>query len=187
MNQKLWEEFLSWPRFSGHRQKEFKVPVPFVFDFLNVIFPLTGFSLCRPVVLDRLVGLVVKASASRAKEPVFESRLRRDFSGSSHTSDLKIGTPVATLPGAWRYRVSTGTGRPGVRVLWLGEVETLICSFILSLAARKIVWVDPFLRYTIACCWDVKQATNNNCGGWLVLPVWLRSWRVFGATSGVNG
>ena len=39
------------------------------------------------------------------------------FSGSSHTSDLKIGTPVATLPGAWRYRVSTGTGRPGVSIL----------------------------------------------------------------------
>ena len=32
--------------------------------------------------------------------------LRRDFSGSSHTSDLKIGTPVATLPSAWHYRVS---------------------------------------------------------------------------------
>ena len=39
------------------------------------------------------------------------------FSGSSHTSDLKIGTPVATLPGAWLYRVSTGTGRPGVSIL----------------------------------------------------------------------
>ena len=25
--------------------------------------------------------------------------------------------PVATLPGAWRYRVSTGTGRPGVSIL----------------------------------------------------------------------
>ena len=34
----------------------------------------------------RLVGLVVKASASRAKDPGFESRLRRDFFGveSSH-------------------------------------------------------------------------------------------------------
>ena len=39
------------------------------------------------------------------------------FSGSSHTSDLKIGTPVATLPGARCYRVSTGTGRPGVSIL----------------------------------------------------------------------
>ena len=30
---------------------------------------------------DRLVGLVVKVSASRAKGPGFESRLRRDFFG----------------------------------------------------------------------------------------------------------
>ena len=30
---------------------------------------------------DRLVGLVVKASASRAEDPRFESRLRRDFFG----------------------------------------------------------------------------------------------------------
>ena len=70
------------------------------------------------------------------------------FSGSSHTSDLKIGTPVATLPGAWRYRVSIGTGQPGVSILWLGEVERLICNFYLSVAAHKIVWADPSLRYT---------------------------------------
>ena len=31
--------------------------------------------------VDRLVGLVVKVSASRAKDPGFESRLRRDFFG----------------------------------------------------------------------------------------------------------
>ena len=60
---------------------------------------------------------MVKASASGAEDPGFESRLRRDFSGSSHTSDFKIGTPVTTLPGAWHYRVSAGTGRPGVSIL----------------------------------------------------------------------
>ena len=31
--------------------------------------------------MDRLVGLVVKASASRAEGPGFESRLRQDFFG----------------------------------------------------------------------------------------------------------
>ena len=56
-------------------------------------------------------------STSRAEDPGFESLLRWDFSGSSHTSDLKIGTPVATLPGAWRCRVSAGTGWPGVCIL----------------------------------------------------------------------
>ena len=59
------------------------------------------------------------------------------FSGSSPTSDFKIGTPVATLPGAWLKRVSTGTGFPSVSIL--GEVESLICNFYLSVAARKIV------------------------------------------------
>ena len=48
-----------------------------------------------PSLLDRLSGLVVKASASGAEDPGFESRLRRDVSGSSHTSDFKIDTPVA--------------------------------------------------------------------------------------------
>ena len=33
------------------------------------------------VFLHCLVGLVVKASASRAEDPGFESRLSRDFSG----------------------------------------------------------------------------------------------------------
>ena len=65
--------------------------------------------------------------------------LRWNFSGS--------GTPVATLPGVWLYKVSAGTGRPGVSILWLGEVERLICNFYLSVAARKIVWADPSLRY----------------------------------------
>ena len=35
----------------------------------------------QPAVFYRLVGLVVKASASRAEGPGFESRLRRDFLG----------------------------------------------------------------------------------------------------------
>ena len=66
---------------------------------------------------NHLTGLVVKASASRAEDPGFESHLRQDFSGSSHTSDLKIGTPVPTLPGTWRYRVSAGTSQPSVSIL----------------------------------------------------------------------
>ena len=59
------------------------------------------------------VGLVVKVSASRAADLQFDARLRHgDFSRLSHTSDLHIGTSVATLPGAWRYRVSTGMVGP---------------------------------------------------------------------------
>ena len=55
----------------------------------------------------RFVSLVLKASALGAEDPEFDSRSRRgDFSASCHTSDLRIDTPVATLPSAWRYRVS---------------------------------------------------------------------------------
>ena len=71
---------------------------------------------------DRLVGVVVRASVSRAEDPGFDSRLRRgDFSWSSHTSELQMSTPMAILTGAWRERVSAGTGWPGVSILWLKE------------------------------------------------------------------
>ena len=64
----------------------------------------------------------------------------RDFSpGSSHTSDLKTDTPGVTLVGVWRYKVTAGTGWSGVSIPWLGEVESLICNFSLSVAARTIV------------------------------------------------
>ena len=62
---------------------------------------------------DRLVGIVVKASASKAIDPgtIPDS----DFPvwicpGSGRISNLQTGTPVATLPGAWRYRVRAETG-----------------------------------------------------------------------------
>ena len=67
--------------------------------------------------LDRLVGLVVRRPPRERKIPGSNPACAGIFSGTSHTSDLKMGTPVATLPGAWRYRVSTGTGRPGVSIL----------------------------------------------------------------------
>ena len=83
--------------------------------------PLLSVSIAVPSIIIvctyHLVGLVVKASASTAEDPRFDSRWRQDFSGLNHTSDLNIGTSVATLPGAWRSRVSAGTGQPGVSIL----------------------------------------------------------------------
>ena len=97
---------------------------------------------------NHLVGLVVTRPPWERKVPGSNPACAGIFSVSSHTSDLNIDTPVATLPGAWRYRVSAATGRPGVSILWLGEMESLICSFYLSVAARKTVCADPSLRYT---------------------------------------
>ena len=72
---------------------------------------------CLSVPHDRLVGLVVRRAPRERKVLGSNPACAGIFSGSSHTSDLKNSTPVATLPGAWRYRVSTGTGRPGVSIL----------------------------------------------------------------------
>ena len=57
-----------------------------------------------------LVGLVAKASALRPADLGLDSCFfLGNFSRSSHSSVFKIGTPVAALPGAWHYRVGTGT------------------------------------------------------------------------------
>ena len=85
-----------------------------------------------------------------------------DLSGLSHTSDLEIGTPVATLPGTWRYRVSTCTDWPGVSLLWQDEVENLIYNFYLRVAACKLVWADPSPRYTSMMLGLVQPTNNNN-------------------------
>ena len=55
---------------------------------------------------------------------------------------------MATLPVVWRYWVNPGTGWPGVSILSVGEVESLVCNLCRSVAARKLVWAGPFLRYT---------------------------------------
>ena len=82
--------------------------------FFPVLFCLV---VCVVSTWHRLAGQVVKASTSGTEGPGSESHLRQEFSRSSHTSDLTIGTPVATLPGAWHDRVSAGTGWPGVSIL----------------------------------------------------------------------
>ena len=73
---------------------------------------------------------------------------RGAFCCSSHTSDLKTETPEAALPGAWRYKVSTGTGWRCVSVLSLDDITSLICNFCFSVAARTIVSADLYPRYT---------------------------------------
>ena len=87
-------------------------------DCLFHIFAVTECWSLRPVHIGHhLVGLVVRRPPQEGKIPGSNPACAGIFSGSSHTSDLEIGTPVATLPGARRYRVSTGTGGPGVSIL----------------------------------------------------------------------
>ena len=99
--------------------------------------------------MDGLVGLVVKASALRAED------CAEIFRWLSHTSDLKIGTPVATLPGAWCYRVSAGTGWPNDWVRWKVWSTTFNPVWQYVKLSEQIHPWD-----TLACCWNVKQPTN---------------------------
>ena len=68
---------------------------------------------------------------------------------------------MVTLPGIWHDTVSARTGWPGISILWLGEADSLICNFYLSVATHTTVWADPFWD-TLACYWNVYQPTNNN-------------------------
>ena len=109
------------------------------------------------------------------------------FLGSSHTSDFRIcttlwgfptrmvylhyiscvrytilvGNPqLGTLPDTWRYRVSAGTGRSSVSILWLGEIASLICNFYLMWQHTQLSGQVGFWD-SLACCWCVTQATNQ--------------------------
>ena len=94
---------------------------------------------------------MVKTSDSRAGGELFDSRfIHWDISGSSHTSEFKTVSPVG-------YWVSAETGWPGVSMLWLDEIESLICNFYHSVEACATVWADPSLR----SCWGVKQPRNK--------------------------
>ena len=66
------------------------------------------------------------------------------------------------------YRVSTGTGWPGVSILWLDEIASLTCRFCFSVTARIIVWVDPSLRNTGMLLWltlsSLRTTTTSGAG-----------------------
>ena len=136
---------------------------------------------------NHLVGLVDMASTSRAEDPGFESRLSRDFSGVESyqwLKTIKVGTPVDTLPGAWRYRVSAGAGLTSVSILWLGEMESLVCNFYLSVAAHKIEQIHPWDTREFTCCWDqptnqptVSPSSNYHCSFKVKLKMVDTQWK----------
>ena len=102
-----------------------------------------------------LAGLVVKESASRAEDPGFESRLRRDFSGSSHTSDLKIGTPVATLQcQIFQFYLCTHLLTSNIAVLKLyRQITVKLCSVT---SVRKVQWKFALL---VGCLTSQQHAS----------------------------
>ena len=95
-----------------------------------------------PLPPAHLAGPVVKASASRAWVRI--PLAPRFFRGrvTPVTSKLALQWLPCQAPGV------LGSVLGLVGPVSLGEVESLICNFYLSVAARKIVCADPSLRYT---------------------------------------
>ena len=63
----------------------------YLLKYLTATVTLNGIKILYDIlyvckIIDRLVGLMVKASASTTADPWFESRLRRDLSRSNHTA-----------------------------------------------------------------------------------------------------
>ena len=103
---------------------------------------------------DYPAGLVVKTSESRAAD---------------------LGSILTCAVDFFPGRVIPVTGQPGVSVLWLGEIESLMCNCYLSVVTRTLVWADPSLRYSSMLLG--RKATNKLATNKLTSPTRLeRTW-----------
>ena len=73
------------------------------------------------LILPRAARARTASVAEWLRHPPQERQARglisAEFPLSGHSTDLNIGTQVATLPGSWRYKVSVETGWPGVSII----------------------------------------------------------------------
>ena len=113
-----------------------------------------------------------KASASRAEDPEFESRLCRDFFGIESYQWLKnwhsSGYP-AKAPGV----IGSALGLVGLVSVYCDWVRKKVWSAT-SISVWQQVKLSEQIRPwdTLACCWDVKQSTNKQTNS---LPDWLHT------------
>ena len=97
---------------------------------------------------DRLVGLVVKASASRAEDPGFESSFRRDFSG-------RVIPVTSKLAIKWHLCQALGVIRSALELVGTVSVYCDWVRWQVGSATSVSVWQhvqlpeqNPSLRYT---------------------------------------
>ena len=102
----------------------------------------------RSLAMDYLVGLVVRRLPRERKIPGSNNACSVIFSGSSHTSDSKIGIPVATTAVVLNNEEYIFMNLCMCYCEYICVCMCLICNFYLGVAARIIVWADPSLRYT---------------------------------------
>ena len=108
----------------------------------------------------RLVGLVVRRPPRERKIPGSNPACAGIFSGSSHTSDLKIGTPVATCqaPDA----VGSELGLVGPVSVYCDWVRWKVWSATFISVWQHVNLSEQIRPWdTLACCWDIKRLTTN--------------------------
>ena len=106
-----------------------------------------------------------KASASRGEDPRFESRLRRDFFWGRVipvTSKLALQWLPCQAPGV----IGSALGLVGPVSVYCDWVRWKVGSAA-SISVLQHIKLSEQIRPwdTLACCWDVKQPTNNNISG----------------------
>ena len=89
------------------------VPTISLILVLGIMSPLVLLTAFLKHLISQVVICPSVQAVIRSSNPACD----RFFSVSSHTCDLKIGSPVATLQGTWRDRVSAGTGWLGISIL----------------------------------------------------------------------
>ena len=114
--------------------------------------------------VDRLVGLVVRLVRHPPQEQKIlgsNSACARIFSGSSHTSDLKMGFPVATRQAP--DIIASALGLVGLVSVYCDWVRWKVW-YATSTSVWQHIKLSEQIRPwdTLACCWDIKQPTNSN-------------------------
>ena len=109
---------------------------------------------------NRLVGLVVRRPPREQNIPGSNPACTGIFAGSSHTSDLKIGTPwlPCQAPGV----IGSALGLVGPVSVYCDWVRWKVWSAT-SISVWQHVKLSEQIRPwdTLACCWGVKQPTNK--------------------------
>ena len=146
-------------------QSDANVPTP------HTSSPSGSLPKCFTSTHNRLVGLSVKATALRVADldwhPVFGCG---SFSWSSHASDLKTCSPVATPPGAQSYSVSARTSQPCVSIYDWVPHNRLVGLAVKATALRvaDLDWIPAF------CCgsfsWSSHASDLKTCSPVVTLP-----------------
>ena len=103
-----------------------------------------------------------KASTSRAEDPRFESRLRRDFFG-GRVIPVTSKLALQWLPCPATGVIGSALGLVGPVSVYCDWVRWKVWSAT-SISVWQHVKLSEQIRPwdTLACCWDVKQPTNQS-------------------------